>query len=159
MEQFELSAGALPGSEKIYVKGTMFDIEVPMRKIITSDTIETDGSRVVNEDVVVYDTSGPYTDSNYVVDIKKGLPKIRQAWIEERGDTTKLDTFSSEYGRMRQIDESLDGLRFEHVCTTPRVAKERCVTQLFYARQGIITPEMEYIAIRENQLVDRKSVV
>ena len=155
MEQFELSAGALPGSEKIYVKGTMFDIEVPMRKIITSDTIETDGSRVVNEDVVVYDTSGPYTDSNYVVDIKKGLPKIRQAWIEERGDTTKLDTFSSEYGRMRQIDESLDGLRFEHVCTTPRVAKERCVTQLFYARQGIITPEMEYIAIRENQLVDQ----
>ena len=155
MEQFELSAGALPGSEKIYVKGTMFDIEVPMRKIITSDTIETDGSRVVNEDVVVYDTSGPYTDSNYVVDIKKGLPKIRQAWIEERGDTTKLDTFSSEYGRMRQLDESLDGLRFEHVCTTPRVAKERCVTQLFYARQGIITPEMEYIAIRENQLVDQ----
>ncbi len=155
MEQIELSAGALPGSEKVYVKGTMFNIEVPMRKIITSDTIEVDGSRVVNEDVVVYDTSGPYTDSNYVVDIKKGLPKIRQEWIDERGDTIKLDSFSSEYGRMRQLDESLDDLRFEHVCTTPRVAKERCVTQLFYARQGVITPEMEYIAIRENQLVDQ----
>lgn len=154
MENFSVTSGALPGSEKIYVKGERFDIQVPMRKIHLSATVDSKGERIENEDVVVYDTSGPYTDENYTVNLKTGLPKIREQWIEERNDTIRLKSLSSEYGRMRQADSSLDHLRFEHVNTTPRVAKS-CATQLFYARQGVITPEMEYVAIRENQLVDQ----
>lgn len=155
-QEFNISSGPLPGSEKIYVKGEMFDIKVPMRQINLSPTIDVDGKRVENEPVVVYDTSGPYTDPEYKVDLHKGLPKIRERWIEERGDTVKLDGLSSEYGRMRQNDPSLDCLRFEHVNTTPRVAKDgHAVTQMYYAKQGIITPEMEFIAIRENQLADK----
>ena len=156
MEQFKISSGPLPGSEKIYVKGEMFDIKVPMRRIALSPTIDIDGKKVENEPVVVYDTSGPYTDPDYKVDLHKGLPKIREQWIADRNDTIKLDGLSSEYGRMRQNDKSLDALRFEHVNTTPRVAKPgHRVSQMYYARQGIITPEMEFIAIRENQLVDK----
>ena len=156
MEQFKISSGPLPGSEKIYVKGEMFDIKVPMRRIALSPTIDIDGKKVKNEPVVVYDTSGPYTDPDYKVDLHKGLPKIREQWIADRNDTIKLDGLSSEYGRMRQNDKSLDALRFEHVNTTPRVAKPgHRVSQMYYARQGIITPEMEFIAIRENQLVDK----
>lgn len=154
MENFKVTSGALPGSEKIYVKGSIFKLQVPMRKINLSATVETDGTKVENEAVVVYDTSGPYTDTNYQVDLKKGLPKLREEWIEKRNDTIKLDSLSSDYGRIRQADKSLDSLRFEHVNTTPRVAST-CVTQMFYARQGIITPEMEFIAIRENQLTDQ----
>ncbi|WP_065220330.1 MULTISPECIES: phosphomethylpyrimidine synthase ThiC [Butyricimonas] len=156
MEEFKISSGPLPGSEKIYVKGKMFDIQVPMRRITLSPTIDLDGVKVENEPVVVYDTSGPYTDPNYQVDLHKGLPKIREQWIADRNDTVKLDGLSSEYGRMRQNDKSLDALRFEHVNTTPRVAKPgHCVSQMHYAKKGIITPEMEFIAIRENQLVDK----
>ena len=156
MEEFKISSGPLPGSEKIYVKGEMFDIQVPMRRIALSPTIDLDGVKVENEAVVVYDTSGPYTDPDYKVDLHKGLPKIREQWIADRNDTVKLDGLSSEYGRMRQNDKSLDALRFEHVNTTPRVAKPgHCVSQMHYAKKGIITPEMEFIAIRENQLVDK----
>ncbi len=156
MEQFNVTAGALPGSEKIYVEGSRPDVRVPMRRIMLSPTVDTDGSKIENEEVVVYDTSGPYTDPEYTVDLYKGLPKVREAWIEERQDTMQLDGLSSEYGRMRQADRSLDELRFEHVNTMPRVARtgER-ITQMAYARRGIITPEMEYVAIRENQLADR----
>lgn len=156
MEEFKISSGPLPGSEKIYVKGEMFDIQVPMRRIALSPTIDLDGVKVENDPVVVYDTSGPYTDPDYKVDLHKGLPKIREQWIADRDDTVKLDGLSSEYGRMRQNDKSLDTLRFEHVNTTPRVAKPgHCVSQMHYAKKGIITPEMEFIAIRENQLVDK----
>lgn len=134
----------------------MFDIEVPMRRIVLSPTIDMDGKKVENEPVVVYDTSGPYTDPGYKVDLRAGLPKIREQWIADRKDTVKLDGLSSEYGRARLNDASLDTLRFEHVNTTPRVAKPgQHVSQMYYARQGIITPEMEFIAIRENQLVDK----
>ena len=155
-QEFTISSGPLPGSEKIYVKGEMFDIKVPMRRINLSPTIDTDGTKIENEPVVVYDTSGPYTDPNYTVDLHKGLPKIREQWIADRNDTVKLEGLSSEYGRARQNDRSLDALRFEHVNTTPRVAKPgHRVSQMYYARQGIITPEMEYIAIRENQMVDK----
>lgn len=156
MEEFKITSGPLPGSEKIYVKGEMFDIEVPMRRIVLSPTIDMDGKKVENEPVVVYDTSGPYSDPGYKVDLRAGLPKIREQWIADRGDTVRLDGLSSEYGRMRLNDASLDALRFEHVNTTPRVAKPgQHVSQMYYARQGIITPEMEFIAIRENQLVDK----
>ena len=155
-QEFTISSGPLPGSEKIYVKGEMFDIEVPMRRINLTPTIDTDGTKIENEPVVVYDTSGPYTDPNYTVDLHKGLPKIREQWIADRNDTVKLEGLSSEYGRARQNDRSLDALRFEHVNTTPRVAKPgHRVSQMYYARQGMITPEMEYIAIRENQMVDK----
>ena len=127
-----------------------------MRRINLTPTVDTDGQKIENEPVVVYDTSGPYTDPGYKVDLHKGLPKIREQWIADRDDTIRLDGLSSEYGRARQNDKSLDALRFEHVNTTPRVAKPgHRVSQMHYARQGIITPEMEFIAIRENQLVDK----
>lgn len=156
METFSVTKGPLPGSEKIYVTGSQPDLRVPMRKINLSPTIDPDGSKIENENVVVYDTSGPYTDTDYVVDLQKGLPKLREAWIEKRGDTVKLDSLSSEYGRMRQADPNLDNLRFEHVNTHPRIAGEnKQITQMYYARQGIITPEMEFVAIRENQLADQ----
>ena len=132
-QEFTISSGPLPGSEKIYVKGEMFDIEVPMRRINLTPTVDTDGTKIENEPVVVYDTSGPYTDPNYTVDLHKGLPKIREQWIADRNDTVKLEGLSSEYGRARQNDRSLDALRFEHVNTTPRVAKPgHRVSQMYY---------------------------
>lgn len=155
MKSTQVISQPLPGSEKIYVQGDMHDIHVPMRRINLSDTRLEDGTTEHNESIVVYDTSGPYTDPEYHVDLRKGLPKIREKWIVERKDTIKLEGLSSEYGRMRHADKSLDKLRFEHVCTTPLIAKNKCVTQMYYARQGIITPEMEFVAIRENQLIDQ----
>jgi phosphomethylpyrimidine synthase len=146
----------LPGSEKIYVPGERFDLQVPMRRILLSPTKNERGEVAENEPVVVYDTSGPYTDPRHEVDLNKGLPKIRETWIEARGDTVRLDGPSSEYGQARLNDRSLDALRFEHVNRRPRVARPgRGVTQMHHARQGVITPEMEFVAIRENQLIDR----
>lgn len=155
MQSFDLTTGPLPGSKKIYVQGSRNDIRVPMRKINLSKTILDNGETIENLPVVVYDTSGIYTDENHTVDLRKGLPKLREAWIEERNDTVKLNSLSSEYGRMRHADKSLDNLRFEHVNTQPRRAKGKPVSQLYYAKQGIITPEMEFVAIRENQLIDK----
>ncbi|MDO4779442.1 MAG: phosphomethylpyrimidine synthase ThiC [Bacteroides sp.] len=153
MTELNITTGALPGSEKIYVKGSMYDIQVPMRKINLSHTIDDEGNKIENGPVVVYDTSGPYTDTNYKVDLQKGLPKVRREWIEKRGDVDRLSELSSDYGKQRRADSSLDYLRFEHIEDNPLRAKEgKCVTQLHYARKGIITPEMEYVAIRENQL-------
>lgn len=150
-----ISTGPLVGSNKIYVAGKMHDIRVAMRRIDLSPTIHDDGTVEENEAVVVYDTSGPYTDPNYHANPQKGLPKLRESWIEERGDTKRLEELSSEYGRMRRADQRLDYLRFEHIEEHPRVAStDKPVSQLWYARQGIITPEMEYVAIRENQLCD-----
>lgn len=155
MKDFKVTSGALPGSEKIYVEGSRKDIKVPMRKILMSPTLNKDGQKEVNEDIIVYDTSGPYTDPDYRVNLHKGLPKLRSAWIEEREDTCILPELSSEYGKKRLNDKELDHLRFEHVNTRPRAAKNGCATQMHYARRGIITPEMEFAAIRENQLIDR----
>ena len=95
MENFEITSGPLPGSEKIYVTGSRSDIRVPMRKIKLSPTVDLDGSKIENEDVVVYDTSGPYTDTNYTVDLQKGLPKLRENWIEERQDTVRTCKYPS----------------------------------------------------------------
>lgn len=158
MKQIGKMNEPIPGSEKIYVNGKLFDIQVPMRKIATSPTFE-DGVSVPNDDVVVYDTSGAYTDPKYTVDLKAGLPKLREQWIEDRKDTKKLDTLSSAYGNARLQDKSLDALRFEHVCTKPRIAEGKCISQMHYARKGIITPEMEYVAIRENQMNDGASYI
>lgn len=151
-----ITSGPLPGSVKIYVEGSRTDLKVPMRRIDLSPTIDEDGNKIQNESVIVYDTSGPYTDPDYVVDVQRGLPRFRERWIEEREDVVRLKEQSSEYGRMRRKDETLDHLRFAHLNEQPLVAKDgHRVTQLHYARKGVITPEMEYVAIRENQLCDQ----
>ncbi|HUM53142.1 MAG TPA: phosphomethylpyrimidine synthase ThiC [Chitinophagales bacterium] len=146
-----ISTTPFPNSKKIYVKGKVNDIEVAMREITLSDTKLIGGKTEKNPPVTVYDTSGVYTDENYTVDVKKGIPRLREKWIMERGDIERLFEFSSEYGTKRMADESLDALRFEHIKMPLRAKEGRNVTQLHYARMGIVTPEMEYIAIRENQ--------
>ncbi len=151
-QQDNVTTGAIPGSKKIYVPGKIHDIQVAMREIELSDTVDSKGQVEENPPLTVYDTSGPYTDENFKIDLRKGLPRLRETWIEERNDTEKLPFLSSEYGRERHADKSLDELRFEHVNTQPRKAETgKEVTQMYYAKQGIITPEMEYVAIRENQ--------
>ncbi len=150
-----ISTGPIPGSKKTYVKGQLHDISVGMREIELSDTIDTKNNRISNDPVTVYDTSGPYTDTNYNIDLEKGLPRLREQWITDRKDVCQLDGLTSEYGKMRLNDKGLDHLRFEHVKSTPLKAKDgQNVTQMSYARRGIITPEMEYVAIRENQRID-----
>ena len=144
------STQAFPNSTKIYVQGSRPDIKVPMREIQLSDT-QLESGNEKNEPISVYDTSGVYTDPNVNVDLRKGIPAVRSAWIEERADTEQLDTISSSYGQQRLNDNSLDALRFEHLREPRRAKAGKNVTQMHYARQGIITPEMEYIAIRENQ--------
>ncbi|MDV6319348.1 phosphomethylpyrimidine synthase ThiC [Chromohalobacter sp. HP20-39] len=146
----EAAIQALPGSRKIYVEGSRADIRVPFREISLSPT-RTSGQDEKNPPLLVYDTSGPYTDPEAKIDLRKGLPELRRRWIDTRGDTECLDGPTSEYGRRRANDPMLAPLRFE-LTRTPRRAKSgNNVTQLHYARQGIITPEMEFIAIRENQ--------
>ncbi len=146
----EAAVQPLPSSRKVYVTGSRADIRVPMREISQADTPAAFGAEK-NPPIHVYDTSGPYTDPAVKIDIRQGLPALREAWIEERGDTVLLDGPSSEYGRRRLADPKLAELRFD-LKRKPRRAKSgRCVTQMHYARQGIVTPEMEFIAIRENQ--------
>ena len=143
-----------PNSRKVYVEGSRPDIRVPMREICLSPTPTRDGLEE-NPPVLVYDTSGPYTDPDAEIDLARGLPAIRERWIEERGDTEVLDGPTSAYGRARLNDPELDALRFAHL-RKPRRARAGCnVTQMHYARQGIITPEMEFVAIRENQRRER----
>ena len=140
----------LPNSRKVYVAGSRPDIRVPMREISQSDTPTGFGGEQ-NPPIFVYDCSGPYTDPTAKIDIRGGLTALRQQWIEERGDTEVLSGLSSEFGRARAADPKLDELRFPGLHRQPRRAKAGAnVTQLHYARQGIITPEMEFIAIREN---------
>lgn len=139
-----------PSSHKIYVQGSRPDIQVPMREITLSDTPLADGSFEPNPPLTVYDTSGVYTDPNEKVDFHKGIKKVRTAWIEERGDTEVLSDFTSKYFHERHQNEKLEAVRFPNI-PKPRKAKAgKNVTQMHYARQGIITPEMEYVAIREN---------
>ena len=143
------SVQPFPKSRKVYVEGSRPDIRVPMREITLDDT-PTDMGGEKNDPLYVYDTSGPYTDPTVEIDVRKGLAPLRENWILERNDTEQLDGLTSEYGRTRAADLRLDELRFE-LTRQPRRAKAgKNVTQLHYARQGIITPEMEYIAIREN---------
>jgi phosphomethylpyrimidine synthase len=141
----------LPNSRKVYVEGSTPDIRVPMREITQSDTPDGFGAEK-NPPVYVYDTSGPYTDPDAKIDIRAGLPAVRGAWIEKRGDTEALSGLSSEFGRERAADPKTAELRFPDLHRHPRRAiPGKNVSQMHYARQGIITPEMEYIAIRENQ--------
>ncbi|CAL8474507.1 phosphomethylpyrimidine synthase ThiC [Caballeronia sp. S22] len=141
----------LPNSRKVYVTGSTPDIRVPMREITQSDTPDGFGAEK-NPPVYVYDTSGPYTDPDANIDIRAGLPAVRAQWIEARADTEQLDGLSSEFGRERAADPKTAELRFPDLHRHPRRALAgKNVSQMHYARQGIITPEMEYIAIRENQ--------
>ncbi len=145
----------LPNSRKIYVTGSRPDLRVPMREIRQSDTPAAMGAREENPPVFVYDCSGPYTDPEARIDIRHGLPALRAAWIEERGGSEALRALSSEYGRRRAADAALDELRFPALSRCPRRARSGAgfsgnVTQMHYARRGIVTPEMEFVAIREN---------
>lgn len=145
----EAAIQPLPNSRKVYVQGSRPDIQVPMREI-TQDATPTAFGGEQNPPIYVYDCSGPYTDPNAKIDIRSGLPSVRGNWIEERGDTEMLAGPTSHYGQERLGDPKLAELRF-NLTRQPRRAKAgKNVTQMHYARQGIITPEMEYIAIREN---------
>lgn len=143
------SAQPFPNSRKVYLTGSRPDIRVPVREISLADTPTAFGGEK-NAPVFVYDTSGPYTDPEVRIDLRKGLPDVRSRWIDERGDTEILPGLTSDFGQARLADASLDALRFAHVRTPRRAKAGKNVTQMHYARQGIITPEMEYIAIREN---------
>ncbi|HET7267939.1 MAG TPA: phosphomethylpyrimidine synthase ThiC [Oleiagrimonas sp.] len=140
----------LEGSRKVHVTGSRDDIRVPMREIIQEDTPAMFGVET-NPPVTVYDTSGPYTDPDYTADLSAGLPSVRTAWIEARGDTEILDGRTSEFGRRHADAPSLAHIRFPELPVPRRARAGANVTQMHYARQGIVTPEMEYIAIRENQ--------
>ncbi len=147
-----LTLTPFPASSKVYVQGAQPGVRVAMREIAVSPTRHArDGSVEVNEPVVVYDPSGPYTDPAATIDIRRGLEPLRRAWILGRGDVDELPRVSSEYGRRRAEDPRLHDIRFPQL-RKPLCAKRGAnVTQMHYARQGIVTPEMEYIAIRENQ--------
>lgn len=150
-----ITCSPFPNSKKIYVEGEIHPIKVAMREIELSPTRLTNGKLEENPPVTVYDTSGPYTDENSQINIEKGLPRIREQWILDRNDVEILDGITSEYGKYRLADTKLDELRFSYD-HKPKIAKEgQEVTQLYYARQGIITAEMEYIAIRENQRIEQ----
>ncbi len=153
MKISDIDVSSYPNSEKIHIPGKLHPIKVAMRKVKQYPTVKiVDGVRkeYPNEDIVIYDTSGPYTDPAYHYDINKGLPRTRTEWVEHRNDTEILPELTSEYGRQRLADKNLDAIRFP-VRHLPRRAKEgKRITQMHYARKGIITPEMEYVAIREN---------
>lgn len=140
----------LPASKKVYIQGSRADIQVPMRAIELTDTPTGLGGEH-NPDILVYDTSGVYTDAKVAIDLNKGLPNVRESWIAERDDTERLNTLTSAFGQERLKDIRTAEIRFAHIQKPRRAKAGKNVTQMHYARQGIITPEMEYIAIRENQ--------
>lgn len=149
-----LQGTAFPNSKRIYLSGSQPDIRVPMREIqLSPTTVGGSQDRPLleeNEPVPVYDTAGPYGDPTATIDVHAGLQKLRSQWIARRGDTEEREELSSTYTQQRLADDGLDHLRFENLPRPRRSLAGRCVTQMHYARQGIITPEMEYIALREN---------
>lgn len=153
MEINNIDVRNYPGSTKTYVEGKLHDIRVPMRRIDLTPTVKIiNGEKMMHENapVYVYDTSGVYTDPDVTIDINKGLPRTREKWISQRDDLEQLPGITSEYGRQREADKGLDSIRFANRYA-PRRAKKGCaITQMALAKQGIITPEMEYVAIREN---------
>ena len=140
--------------EKAYMNGKLFPfIRVGMQKVNLTPTVKiVNGEKVMtpNAPIYIYDTSGPFSDPSIQIDLKKGLPRMRESWITARGDVEQLPSITSEYGKMRRDDKSLDHLRFEHIALPYRAKAGKCCTQMYYAKQGIVTPEMEYVAIREN---------
>lgn len=157
----QITRNPFPNSSKVYVSGKIHpQIKVAMREIALSDTKDSlTGKLTPNEPVTVYDTSGPYTDPDKEIDVHKGIERIKEQWILERGDVEQLDSFTSKYCNERLNDKSLDHMRFGHLKKPLRAKKGQNVTQLHYAKKGIITPEMEYIAIRENQRIDEMTEI
>lgn len=151
-----ISRQPFPSSKKVYVSGNIYpEIKVAMREITLNDTVDAmTKKRTSNQPVTVYDTSGPYTDMDKEINILNGLERIREKWILERGDVEQLPNFTSKYCNERLNDNSLDHLRFNHFNKPLKAKKGKNVTQLHYAKKGIITSEMEYVAIRENQRID-----
>ena len=143
----------IPGSRKIHVAGARADIRVPMREIALADTPSMFGAEK-NAPFAVYDTSGPYTDPDYRVDLSAGLPALRARWIAERGDSEALRDFTSPFTRRHAVARELDDVRFPNIPKPHRAKSGANISQMHYARRGIVTPEMEYIAIRENQKID-----
>ncbi|WP_339844423.1 phosphomethylpyrimidine synthase ThiC [uncultured Dokdonia sp.] len=160
-KQGGITRNPFPNSKKIYVNGKIHpQIKVAMREIALSDTVDSmTKKKTPNEPVTVYDTSGPYTDPNKEIDIHSGIERIRESWILERNNVEQLDSYSSTYCNERLNDKSLDHMRFKLLKKPLRAKKGENVTQLHYAKQGIITPEMEYIAIRENQRIDEMTEI
>ena len=150
-----------PSSEKVYINGNLHPIRVGMRKINLTDTVRIiDGKRIVthNAPVYVYDTSGAFTDPDVEVNIEKGLQRIREQWILQRGDVEQIPDITSEYGQARRNDRTLDSIRFKNTHKPYRAKEGRAITQMYYARQGIITAEMEYVAIRENMMNEQQGI-
>ena len=148
-----IDVNSYPGSEKVYIDGELHPIKVAMRRVNLMPTVRiVDGEKLTrqNAPVYVYDTSGVYTDPAVKVDINEGLPRIREEWTARRDDLERLPHITSDYGRMREADSSLDAIRFAHRYAPLRAKEGKAITQMALARQGIITPEMEYVAIREN---------
>lgn len=150
----EITRTPFPNSEKVYLNGTIHPaLRVAMRKVKQMPTVTTaNGTKVMtpNPDIYIYDTSGPYSDPTAEIDLRKGLPRLREPHIAANKDIEQLTEISSQYGRMRRDDKTLDRLRFEHIALPRRAKPGKQITQMYYAKQGIITPEMEYVAIREN---------
>ena len=144
---------AYPNSDKIYLSGSRADMRVPLRQIRQDDTVSAQG-REPNPPIPVYDTSGPYGDPNAEIDLKQGLADVRGTWIAERGDTEQLAGLSSEYGQARAHDPQTAHLRFNQITRPLRAQSGKNVTQMHYARRGIITPEMEFVALRERMKLD-----
>jgi phosphomethylpyrimidine synthase len=149
----EAAVKLLPNSRKVYIEGSRPDLRVPMREIIQSDTPASFGAEK-NPPLFVYDTSGAYTDPRVKIDIRTGLPPLRAKWIEERADTEELPGPTSRYGLERLVDPKLAEMRFDLTRKPRRGKPGGNVTQMHYAKRGIVTPEMEYIAVRENQRCD-----
>jgi len=150
-----LTTTPFPASRKVYIEGTLPGVRIPTREIsLTPTHPASGGAPIPNPPVTVYDTSGPYTDPAVTIDAQKGLAPLRREWILGRNDVEQLTDVSSEYGRMRATDPKLTSLRFQHIRKPLRAKRGMNVTQLHYARKGLITPEMEFIAIRENQSRD-----
>ncbi|WP_302063813.1 phosphomethylpyrimidine synthase ThiC [uncultured Muribaculum sp.] len=148
-----IDVNSYPGSEKVYMPGKIHDIKVGMRQVNLTPTVKIDNGerqQTDNAPVMVYDTSGVYTDPSVKIDINQGIPRIREEWTAKRDDLEQLPAITSEYGRMRESDKSLDEIRFAHRYAPRRAKEGRRITQMALARQGVITPEMEYVAIREN---------
>jgi len=147
-----LTTTPFPASRKVYVQGTQAGVRVPMREIsLTATKSMNGGTPTPNEPITIYDTSGPYTDPDVTIDAQAGLAPYRRNWVIGRNDVVELPDISSQYGRARAADPKLDELRFQHIRKPLRAKPSMNVTQIHYARKGIVTPEMEFIAIRENQ--------
>ncbi|MDE7410461.1 MAG: phosphomethylpyrimidine synthase ThiC [Paramuribaculum sp.] len=157
-----IDINSYPGSEKIYINGKLHPIKVGMRKVKLTPTVKiNNGEKTItdNGDVTLYDTSGVYTDPNVGIDINNGIPRMRESWLDKRDDIEQLSSITSDYGKLRENDRSLDNLRFSHRYYPRRAKAGKEITQMALARKGIITPEMEYVAIRENMNAQAYGIV